>query len=140
MHSNGARPQIKEELRKRWAAQAVELALMGHWDEAVQVNLRILELFPDDIRARNRLGKAYAELGRPEDAAAAYEESLKQQPSNPIARENLTQLFARLDREAELALDEGMLEEESAEEDEEEPEDYFEEEDLREESADDSNE
>ena len=40
MDSNISRSQIREELRKRWTAQAVELALMGRWDEAVQANLR----------------------------------------------------------------------------------------------------
>ena len=122
MQSNISKSQIKEELRKHWSAQAVELAHMGRWDEAVQTNQSIVELFPDDIRARNRLGKAYFELGRLEEAAAAYEESLKGQPSNNIARKRLVELYALLKREPEMPLGEGMPGIEMAEAEEEEPE------------------
>jgi Flp pilus assembly protein TadD len=101
MEMNVSKSQVREELGKRWKEQAVELALLGRWDEAVQMNLRILELFPDDIGAQNRLGKAYRELGRLEEAVAAYEESLRRHPSNPIARKNLTGLYTALNRDPE---------------------------------------
>ena len=99
MELNVTKSQVKEELRKRRTQQAVEQALMGRWDEAVQINLQILELAPTDIQARNRLGKAYFELGRYEEALEAYEENLQQQPSNGIARKMLTDLYALLHRE-----------------------------------------
>jgi Flp pilus assembly protein TadD len=99
METNVSKSQVREQVGRKWKEQAVELALLGRWDEAVQMNLRILELFPDDIGAQNRLGKAYRELGRLEEAVTAYEESLKRQPSNPIARKNLTALYTALDRE-----------------------------------------
>jgi tetratricopeptide (TPR) repeat protein len=91
--------QIKEELHRRWTAQAVELALMGRWDEAVPINLKVLEASPDDVSARNRLGKAYYELGRHEEALDAYEENLRLEPSNNIARKRLAELYALLNRE-----------------------------------------
>jgi tetratricopeptide (TPR) repeat protein len=127
---NVSKYQIKEELRKQWAAKAVEMALMSRWDDAVQANLQILEVFPEDTPARNRLGKAYYELGRPEDALAAYEQSLQKQPSNNIARKKLAELYAHLNRQPAMKLGEGMPAIEIAEEEAEEAEfeDYLEEE------------
>jgi tetratricopeptide (TPR) repeat protein len=130
---NVTKYQIKEELRKQWAAKAVEMALMGRWDDAVQANLHILDVFPDDTQARNRLGKAYYELGRPEDALAAYEQSLQKQPSNNVARKKLAGLYAQLKREPAVKLGEGMPAIEIAEEEQEEAaefEEYMEEEDV----------
>jgi len=125
--------QIKEELRKQWAAQAVEMAQMGRWDEAVQTNMHILDVFPDDTQARNRLGKAYYELGRHEDALAAYEQSLQKQPSNNIARKKLAELYAQLKRQPAIKLGEGMPAIEIADEETdeaEEPEEYADEEET----------
>ncbi len=130
---NVSKYQIKEELRKQWAAKAVEMALMSRWDDAVQANLQILEVFPDDTPARNRLGKAYYELGRPEDALAAYEQSLQKQPTNNIARKRLAELYAQLKREPAVRLGEGMPAIEIAESEQEEAaefEDHMEEEDV----------
>jgi len=104
MELNISKSQIKEGLRKRWTNEAVEKALMGHWDEAVQSNLQIIELAPGDIQARNRLGKAYYELGRYEEALDVYEQNLQQQPSNAIARKMLTDLYALLHREPRTTL------------------------------------
>ncbi len=130
MDLNVSKSQVKEELRKQWSAQAVELALMGRWDGAVQVNLRILELFSDDTQARNRLGKAYSELGRYDEAVLAYEQSLQHQPSNNIARKRLAELYALLKREPAVALGESMPGIEIVEEGEEEAQEYLEEEDI----------
>lgn len=131
MVTNVSKYQIKEELRKQWTAQAVNFALMGNWDEAAQANLRILESSPDDMHARNRLGKAYFELGRHEEALQAYEQSLKSQPSNNIARKRLAELYALLDRAPTISLGETMPGLEMVEEDDyevEELEEYVEEE------------
>ncbi|GEM_PF-2057695 len=130
MDSNVTKYQVKEELHRQWGAQAVDLALNGNWDEAVQLNLRILENYSTDIHARNRLGKAYYELGRYEEALQAYEESLKAQPSNNIARKRLAELYATLQREPAFALGETMPGVEIAEADGDELDDletYFEE-------------
>lgn len=105
MDLNVSKYQIKEELRKQWTARAVQAALMGQWDEAVQANLRVLEMFPEDIQARNRLGKAYFELGRYEEAVAVYEEVLRRQPSNNIARKRLAELYAQLNRKPAIPLE-----------------------------------
>ncbi len=127
MDYNVSKSQVKEELRKRWAAQAVESALMGRWDEAVQTNLHILEVFPDDVRAYNRLGRAYVELGRLDAAVEAYEQAMQRQPSNPISRKQVSELYALLHREPQTALtaaadDDEIDEEEEADEELEEEE------------------
>ena len=101
MNLNAPKVQVREELRKRWTAQAVELAMKGSWDESVAVNLQILQLFPNNVPARNRLGKAYYELGREEEALDAYEKNLKLEPSNSIARKRLAELYVLLNREPE---------------------------------------
>jgi tetratricopeptide (TPR) repeat protein len=84
------------------------MALSGRWDDAVQANQHVLEIFPDDIPSRNRMGKAYQELGRMEDALSAYEQSLLKQPSNNIARKRLAELYAILNREPAIPLGETM--------------------------------
>jgi tetratricopeptide (TPR) repeat protein len=130
MDSNVTKFQVKEELHRQWGSKAVDLALKGNWDEAVQLNLRILENYPSDIQSRNRLGKAYYELGRYEESLQIYEECLKVQPSNNIARKRLAELYAMLKREPTFALGETMPGIEIAEGNEDELEDlenYFEE-------------
>jgi Flp pilus assembly protein TadD len=121
MEMNVSKSLVRQELAKRWKEEAVELALLGRWDEAVQVNSRILEMFPDDISAQNRLGKAYSELGRLKEAVAAYEESLKRQPSNPIARKNLTELYAALNIDPETLVA-GMDDQDDEDDDEDDEE------------------
>nr|MBC7243966.1 tetratricopeptide repeat protein [Chloroflexota bacterium] len=132
MDLNVSKYQIKEELRKQWTTRAVQSALMGHWDEAVQANLRVLEMFPDDIQARNRLGRAYLELGRYEEAIAAYEATLQRQPSNNIARKRLAGLYAQLNRKPTIPLEITPAIELAEEEEEEieEFEEYIEEEEI----------
>ena len=99
MNHSAPKAQVNDELRKTWAAQAVELAMMGRWDESIPLNLQVLQIFPSDIQARNRLGKAYLELGRYEEALEEYEHTLKQELSNNIARKRIAELFALLNRD-----------------------------------------
>lgn len=79
-------------LRRRRAEQAIGLARQSRWQEAAQVNQDILELFPDDVDACNRLGKALTELGRFAEAKQAYARAVGIDPNNTIARRNLERL------------------------------------------------
>lgn len=72
--------------------QAITLAMKNRWDEAAQVNREILELFPNEVDAYNRLGKALTELGRYADARDAYAQAVKLDPLNGIAAKNLQRL------------------------------------------------
>src|SRR2546421_5943950 len=72
--------------------QAITLAMKNRWDEAAQVNREILELFPNEVDAYNRLGKALTELGRYAEARDAYSQAVKLDPLNGIASKNLQRL------------------------------------------------
>jgi len=67
------------------ADQAVAAALEADWTRAFDLNSKILQAAPDDIEARNRLGRTYIEQGKLEEAKAAFAEVLKAEPHNSIA-------------------------------------------------------
>jgi hypothetical protein len=64
----------------------------GGWREAIAVNQSILEMFPEDVEALNRLGRAHLELGEYKEAEAAYRRSTEIDPYNAIALKNLQRL------------------------------------------------
>ncbi|MSQ40188.1 MAG: tetratricopeptide repeat protein [Dehalococcoidia bacterium] len=72
--------------------EAVDLAMRGRWEEAVEVNRSILRFADDDTEAHNRLGKALIELGQYQGAKEAFQKALSLKPANPIARKNLERL------------------------------------------------
>jgi tetratricopeptide (TPR) repeat protein len=71
---------------------AVGHALAGEWADAIRANQKLIEANPDDIEARNRLGKAYASLGKASEAISAYKAVLVIAPHNRIAQNNLSKL------------------------------------------------
>lgn len=81
-------------LKKQRMEQAIQLALQNRWDEAAALNRSIISLFPSDIDAYNRLGKALMEMGEHEEARGAYMKALALDPGNAIARKNLMRLDA----------------------------------------------
>ena len=86
------REEDKTRLRRQASKQAIALAMEGRWEEVVAANKTLLESFPDDIDAFNRLGRAYMELGQYALAKEAYESAIKLDPYNGIAQKNLTRL------------------------------------------------
>jgi tetratricopeptide (TPR) repeat protein len=78
--------------RRQRTQQAIQLAMQGQWQEAAAVNRAIIAVFPNDVDAHNRLGKALTELGRYSEAREAYAKSLELDPLNSIAEKNLTRL------------------------------------------------
>src|SRR3990172_4570219 len=54
----------RAKVKRQQADLAIQLALRGRWLEAVQLNRSIIESFPTDVDAFNRLGKALTELGK----------------------------------------------------------------------------
>ncbi len=77
--------------RRQLADAAISHATRGEWEEAVEANRQLLESGPD-IDAYNRLGKALAELGRDDEALAAYEQALERDGTNRIAERNAARL------------------------------------------------
>ena len=87
--------QEKEEkarLRQRLSKEAIDLALQGKWEEAEGLNKDIIEKFPSDVEAYNRLGRALTELGHFDGAKEAYMKALGLAPENAIAEKNLARL------------------------------------------------
>jgi len=84
--------QTMKRSRKQRIDAAIAYALDRRWDLAAAENRSLLEEFPDDLEAANRLGKALTELGDLDGAAAAYQRSLELDSTNVIARRNLTRI------------------------------------------------
>jgi tetratricopeptide (TPR) repeat protein len=78
-------------LRRQLAETAIAQATRGEWEAAVETNRELVELGPD-VDAFNRLGKALAELGRTDEALAAYEQALERDGTNRIAQRNVERL------------------------------------------------
>lgn len=79
-------------LGKRLSQEAITLAIQGRWEEAVAVNKSIIERFPNDAGAYNRLGRALMELGEFAQAKEVYSKALELAPNNAIAAKNLARL------------------------------------------------
>lgn len=82
----------KARLKKQWTDLAIKQAQTSQWEDAVLTNKNILQLFPSEPEAYNRLGKAYSELGQYMEARDAYSQTLVYSPKNTIARKNLDRL------------------------------------------------
>lgn len=67
------------------AQTAVNLALSGKWIEAIEANLEILRVCPDDTDALCRLARAYMETGKAAKAKECIENVLHIDPFNQIA-------------------------------------------------------
>jgi len=86
--------QEEEQVRQRRqnSKQAIALAMEGRWREAAAVNKSIIEDFPKDVDAYNRLGRAHMELGEYAQAKEAYQRAKELEPYNAIAEKNLRRL------------------------------------------------
>ena len=72
----------RSKVRRDKSREAISLAMESRWQEAADTNRSIIELFPEDIEASNRLSKALLELGDYPQARAAFSRSLELSPSN----------------------------------------------------------
>lgn len=82
----------KAKLRRHRTNEAIALAMQSRWEEAAAVNKSIIEMFPDDADAYNRLGKALTQMGKYAEAKEAYRRALEIEPANSIAKKNLDRL------------------------------------------------
>ena len=73
--------------------QAIQAALSETWEKAVEVNKRILEIQPQDVTALNRLGRAYFELGKLNEARKTYKKVLVIDRFNQIANKGFKRLI-----------------------------------------------
>jgi tetratricopeptide (TPR) repeat protein len=93
----------KARLRQRLSKEAIDLALQGRWEEAEAVNRDIIEKFPTDVEAYNRVGRALTELGDFDRAKEAYLKALELAPDNSIARKNAARLTSLAESMASLS-------------------------------------
>jgi tetratricopeptide (TPR) repeat protein len=73
--------------------QAIQTALIGNWQSAIDLNQLILQEEPEDIDTLNRLAFAFLSVGNPKDAKNLYEKVLSLDMQNPIAIRNLKRLY-----------------------------------------------
>ncbi len=79
-------------LKQQRSKQAVALAMQGRWREAIAANKTIIDSYPNDVEAYNRLGRAFIELGEYPQAREAYQRAMELGPYNTIAQKNLRRL------------------------------------------------
>jgi hypothetical protein len=79
-------------LKQQRSKEAIDLAMQGRWNEAITVNREIIESFPEDVDASNRLGRAYMETGQYSKAREAYGRAVELDPYNAIANRNMRRL------------------------------------------------
>jgi Flp pilus assembly protein TadD len=94
---NDAQARDKGRLRRQLVARAIDQAMASQWPQAIATNLSLIDASGRDVEAYNRLGKAYWQLGRVSEACAAYTATLQIDPTNAIARCNVTRLAALID-------------------------------------------
>ena len=82
--------------KKQRTEAAIQLALQGRWDDAASLNRSIIDLFPTDVDAYNRLGKAATELGRYAEARDAYQQVLRIKAGDRQATERLKAIEGHL--------------------------------------------
>ncbi len=82
----------KTKLKREWSKEAIDLALKGEWQRATEVNQALLALYPEEVDAKNRLGKAFMELGEYEQARDVLTDVVSRAPHNTIAQKNLARL------------------------------------------------
>jgi hypothetical protein len=80
--------RYREQRRK----EAIEMAMQARWQEAVDINLELIDAFPEDVEAYNRLGRAYLELGQYKASREAYQKAVAVDPYNAIANRNIRRL------------------------------------------------
>lgn len=72
--------------------QAITSGLEANWADALEQNTKIIEASPNDAAAHNRMGRAYLEMGKLENAKEAYVKTLELEPNNTIAARNVARL------------------------------------------------
>jgi tetratricopeptide (TPR) repeat protein len=79
-------------LKRQTSKIAIALAMEGKWQESIESNLNIIQNFPSDVEAYNRLGKGYMEIGQYAKAKEAYEKAQQLDQYNTIAKKNLQRI------------------------------------------------
>lgn len=76
------------------ASLAITAALSHDWENAISINQEIIKENKEDISALNRLGYAFTQLGKLDDAKKLYRKILTIDKYNLIAQKNLDRITA----------------------------------------------
>jgi len=68
---------------------AIKAAINGNWAEAIKCNEELLDVGVGSMDTYNRLGRAYAEMGKWSKAVVAFEKALKIDPLSSVAEKGL---------------------------------------------------
>ncbi len=82
----------KKMTRRQLVGEAKQAALDGDWNEALRLNTELVDRFSADAEMFNRRGRALGQQNRYGEAFEAYQEALRLDPANMIARRNLQRL------------------------------------------------
>lgn len=88
--------------RTELVEDALNSALAGEWQEALDSNRAILERFGVDEETNNRTGKALTELGRLDEAVSQYRATLEMNPLNGIAIKQTNRIEELMRQKSEL--------------------------------------
>ncbi len=85
--------------------QAIQAAIKGSWQKAVDLNRQLIKERPKNIAALNRLARAYWELGKINQAQKTYRQVLTIDPYNSIATKNLQRLVKKRKKSKKTVID-----------------------------------
>jgi len=74
--------------------QAIDAAFNNHWQEAINLNKKILKLDKNNLEAILRLGFSYFQLQKFDEAKKIYQKGLKIQPNHPVILNYLQKIYA----------------------------------------------
>jgi Flp pilus assembly protein TadD len=83
---------VQPQRLEAWEALAALLYKRSDFGGAGEAYVRLTELKPDHVEAWIRLGSLNLKLGRKDLALKSWEEALRLDPNNSIARKNLAVL------------------------------------------------
>ena len=95
------------DLIEKYNSYGIKSAKMGLWNEALMRWKRIVEMEPNNAKARNNLGVAYESQGKMKAAEAEYEVAIKLDPKNKIYKSNYERFKNHYKQFQEMAQDEG---------------------------------
>lgn len=82
--------------------QAIDAAVNADWNNAIDLNKKIIAIEKNSLDAYLRLGFSYLQLKQIKDAKTAYNKAVRIQPKNQVAMENLERIKILEDKETHL--------------------------------------
>jgi len=82
-------PADETKINQTLDRQAIQAALQGRWEEAIDINKEISAQNPENTSAMNRLGIAYLKTKQLQNARKTFKKVLEIDPFNSIAKSNL---------------------------------------------------